>query len=321
MLPGGRTRIAGFDSLRLLAMAIITVQHGLSVIGHYDRTQITAGCTLGQFGVAIFCGLAGWFAIGGRQATGAWLAARLVRLFPAYWAATLLAFALAVGLGRPVTAGLFVSQMLGLGYFSHGMALVNVVSWFISLILLCYALAALARLSSRPRLCMVVFSAGALALVLSGAETVLARHVLAFTAAAAVAASGRPHLALVAGSGITLAALLAPGLLVAGVALIAIGLFQAPVLPSWQAVTAASACTYEYFLLHGLFLQAGVTLAGPSATGLVLGLIASVPAVLLLKRFADAVAAKAREASPIRISDSRTGRTPVRRGRSTETGP
>jgi peptidoglycan/LPS O-acetylase OafA/YrhL len=294
MPPGCRPHITGFDALRLLAMACVTVQHGLSVIGHYEWTQITPGCTLGQFGVAAFCGLAGWFAIEGRQGPATWMAARLLRLFPAYWAATLLAFALALAIGRPVTAGLFSSQMLGLGYFTHGMDLVNVVSWFISLILLCYALTALARLSRWPRLGMAVFSVGALALILSGVETVLARHVLTFTVAAVIAASGGPRLALVAGAIVALAAVLQPGLLVASVALILLWLFQAWVRLPVTAVEVMAAYTYEYFLLHGLFLQAGARLVAPSATGLMLGLLASVPAVMLLKRCADAVAARMR---------------------------
>ena len=308
-------RIAGFDHLRLLAMACVTVQHGLSVIGHYEWTQLLPGCTLGQFGVAIFCGLAGWFALDSRREPGDWMVARLIRLFPAYWVATLLAFALAVGVGRPVTAGLFVSQMLGLGYFSHGMALVNVVSWFISLILLCYALTLLARLSPRPRLFMAAVSVGALALVLSGIEIVLARHVLAFAVAASVAASGRPKLAPVAGSVVALAAIVEPGLMVAGVALVLIGLFRTRVRPAEAPVRVMAAHTYEYFLLHGLFLQAGVAVLGLSAAGLAFGLLASMPAVILLKRFADAVRGRAR------ISGIRTDETPTRRGRSTRTVP
>lgn len=296
MPPDPRPHIIGFDVLRLLAMACVTVQHGLSVIGHYEWTQITPGCTLGQFGVAIFCALAGWFALESRQTPGAcpglWMRARLIRLFPAYWVATLLAFGLAVATGRPITAGLFVSQMLGLGYFTHGMELINVVSWFISLILLCYALAMLARLSPWPQLYMALFSVGALALALSGVETVLARHILAFTAAATISTSREPRWVLVAGSVVALTAILQPGLLVASVALILLGVFQRWVRRSVTAVEVMAAYTYEYFLLHGLFLHAGARLVAPSATGLMVGLLASVPAVVLLKRFADAVAAR-----------------------------
>lgn len=305
--PALRPHIIGFDYLRLSAMACVTVQHGLSVIGRYEWTQIAPGCTLGQFGVAVFCGLAGRFALNDRQVPGArpgdrpddWIIVRLIRLYPAYWAATLFAFALALMLGRPITAGLFVSQMLGLGYFTHGMALVNVVSWFMSLILLCYALAAAARLTPWPRLCMAAFALVALGLAASGVETVLARHVLTFAAAAALAETGdgadRPRLALaVAAAVIIAAATLAPALLVAGTALILIRLFETPIWPSAPVVETTAAYVYEYFLLHGLFLQAGVKFVGPSITGLTVGLIACVPAVVILKRFADAAAARLR---------------------------
>jgi peptidoglycan/LPS O-acetylase OafA/YrhL len=310
--PALRPHIIGFDYLRLSAMACVTVQHGLSVIGRYEWTQIAPGCTLGQFGVAVFCGLAGRFALDDRQVPGArpgarpddWIIARLIRLYPAYWAATLFAFALALMLGRPITAGLFVSQMLGLGYFTHGMALVNVVSWFISLILLCYALAAAARLTPWPRLCMAAFSLAVLGPAASGVETVLARHVLTFAAAAALATgtgagagggADQPRLALAVGAAlIIVAATLAPALSVAGTALILIGLFEMRIWPSAPFVETTAAYVYEYFLLHGLFLQAGVKFVGPSTTGLAVGLLACVPAVVILKRFADAMVVRLR---------------------------
>jgi hypothetical protein len=299
--PALRPHIVGFDYLRLSAMACVTVQHGLSVTGRYEWTQIAPGCTLGQFGVAVFCGLAGRFALDDRQVSGArpgdWIIARLIRLYPAYWAATLFAFALALMLGRPITAGLFVSQMLGLGYFTHGMALVNVVSWFISLILLCYALAAAARLTPWPRLCMAGFASAALGLAVSGVETVLARHVLTFTASAALAGADadRPWLTPAVGATVVIAAAtLAPALLVSGTALILIGLFEMRIWPSAPFVETTAAYVYEYFLLHGLFLQAGVKFVGPSTTGLAVGLIVCIPAVVLLKRFADAMAVRLR---------------------------
>lgn len=294
--PAPRAHIVGFDYLRLAAISIITAQHGLSVIGHYDWTQVAPGCTLGQFGVAIFCALAGHFAVNDRQSPGrwpgAWITARLVRLFPAYWVATVLAFALAMLMGRPVTVGLFVSQVLGLGYFTHGMALVNVVSWFISLILLCYGLTVVAWLSPWPRHCLAAFSLCALALAISGIESDLARHVLAFTTAASIAGSGRRWPGLAAGTVIVVAGVaIAPALLVSGIALLAVWLFQLRFWPSARPVETVAAYIYEYFLLHGLFLQAGVKALGPTAAGLLLGVIASAPAVIALKRFADAVAA------------------------------
>jgi peptidoglycan/LPS O-acetylase OafA/YrhL len=301
--PAPRPHIIGFDYLRLSAMACVTVQHGLSVIGRYEWTQIAPGCTLGQFGVAVFCGLAGRFALDDRQVPGARpgdrIIVRLIRLYPAYWAATLFAFALALMLGRPITAGLFVSQMLGLGYFTHGMALVNVVSWFMSLILLCYALAAAARLTPWPRLCMAAVAPAALGLAASGVETVLARHVLTFAAAAALAGAGdgadRPWLAPAVGAALIIVAVtVAPALLVSGTALILIGLFEMRIWPSAPFVETTAAYVYEYFLLHGLFLQAGVKFVGPSTTGLAVGLIACIPAVVLLKRFADAMVVRLR---------------------------
>ena len=139
------TRIESFDYLRLFAMALVTIQHAMAVHGYYDQTT-WRGVNVGQTGVAIFCALSGYLAFQlDLNKPLVWFKRRLVQIFPAYWVVTIVSFALTLIAGsKDVTWSLFISQMLGTGFFTHGWELVNVVSWFVSLILLCYVIALVA---------------------------------------------------------------------------------------------------------------------------------------------------------------------------------
>jgi len=282
-------------------MAVVAAQHGLTAVGHYEWTALgSSGMTIGQFGVAIFCAISGWFAVGGHGPTGSWLVARLARLFPAYWLTTLFAFGLALAMSRPITIGLFISQMAGTGFFTHGWDLVNVVSWFISLILLCYVLAAVARWSSRPGLMMALFCAVAVALVAFHLEISLSRHVIAFTAAAAARTSRRPQMLL------WLTVALAPLLAIqssfgyAIVALPALWLFRERIAIASALVTALADYTYEFFLVHGIFLAGAAKLTSSVPAALVIGLGCSVPAAYLVKRVVGRLTLAVRQLLPAR---------------------
>ena len=278
-------RLPGLDLLRLLAILLVTWQHTAAVLGYYDQTQ-WRGIEPGQSSVAIFCAIAGFLAF--REVTASplqWLKRRLLKIYPAYWIATLGAFALAIFFsGKHITVGLFISQMLGTGYFTHGWDLVNVVSWFVSLILLCYVLAAAALWLRRPLLLMLLFALIAAALVLTRTEVDLSRHVLAFCLGAVSALVARPLTSL-------LFALL---LLLIGLTVdiqfcyAAIGLlllaFCGVVLvrePRW--VRTASVYSYEYFLVHGIFIVGMVQVLGPHAWVIVLALVLACIGAVVLK--------------------------------------
>jgi peptidoglycan/LPS O-acetylase OafA/YrhL len=280
-------RASGLDLLRLLAMAVIVLQHGISIVGHYDWTQLTRdGITFGQFGVGIFCALSGWFALSGDGGLWHWLAARLARLYPAYWLATLFAFALALATARPVTPWLFVSQMAGTGFMTHGWDLVNGPSWFVSLILLCYFLTVVARLSGHPVLAMSMICGVATLYVLFEIEIPLSRHVITFAAAALAGGSRRPWLLLL------VAAMLAPllpmqsSLIFAAVALPVFWLFREKVAVESPLIALLAGNCYEFFLLHGIFLNGVARLTSSPLWVIVLGTLVTVPAAFLLKRLA-----------------------------------
>ncbi|MGE5384596.1 MAG: acyltransferase family protein [Betaproteobacteria bacterium] len=282
--PGARPLIAGFDSLRVLALVLVTWQHAASVLGHYETTQ-WRGISPGQSGVAIFCAIAGALAFHEPPGdVGQWLKRRLLRLFPAYWIVTLVAFGLTfLASDKPATPWLFVSQMLGLGYFTHGWALVNVVSWFLSLILLCYCLAAAAWASRRPVPILAATAIIATLLLLTRFEVALSRHVLAFALAALAALGGFPGWMSILGGGLLLAGIaLDPQFFYAGLALVLIWLAGAGRLLDFPGAALPAAYSYEYFLVHGIALGAAVRLLGQTPLALMMAIPGAMVAAAVL---------------------------------------
>ncbi len=300
-LPRQR-RESGLDMLRLIAMAIVVAQHGLTAVGHYDWTVLTtSGVTVGQFGVSFFCALSGWFALSNHTAPGSWLLSRLAKIYPAYWIATLFAFGLALAMGRPITPWLFVSQMAGTGFFTHGWDLVNVVSWFVSLILLCYLLAMAARLSHHPAPVMTAFCAVAAILVASQYEISLSRHVIVFAAAAVAGINGRSKMLLGFTALLVPLLLLQPSFVYAIVALPLLWLFRQSFSLASALVTALAGYTYEFFLLHGIFLAGAARIISSSALAIAVGVACAVPAAILLKYVAARISTFVYECRPAGI--------------------
>ena len=127
----------------------MTAQHALSLTGHDARTMI-GPFSVGQLGVAVLLGVSGLLASAASGSPSSWLARRLQRVYPAYWLVMLLSFALVYATGyKTFTVSQFVSQMAGTGLFTHPGSLVNVPTWFISLLLTCYVVGL--RFASRSR--------------------------------------------------------------------------------------------------------------------------------------------------------------------------
>jgi hypothetical protein len=184
--------------------------------------------------------------------------------------------------GKSLSWGLFVSQMLGTGYFTHGSDLVNVVSWFVSLILLCYVLFAAGLALGRPRIVMFFVAAVALALVSLRIEVNLSRHVLVFALATMLLYYPRGVASLVA-------VLFAIGLYSADPQLlypgIGIGVFTLATRfigaePRW--LRACSQYNYEFFLVHGIFLVGMTRFLGTNAKAVVLAIGLALVATLVL---------------------------------------
>lgn len=256
-VTGGR--VLGLDSLRIFALFLVTWQHAASVFGAYAETQ-WHGISPGQTGVGLFCAISGYLAFRAAPAnTANWFGRRLLSIFPSYWIVTVLAFAMTmiVGSNKPITFGLFASQMLGLGYFTHGWELVNVVSWFISLILLCYAFACAARQFSNPGIFWGLIVILALVAVTTRTEVALSRHVLAFALGALYSLrAARPSLVIVAAVLVGVGIWIDEQVFYSGFALLALSLAEAGWIWEPHIIRRVAAYTYEYFLVHGICLVA-----------------------------------------------------------------
>ena len=293
-------RIASFDYLRLFAMLLVTLQHGMAVAGYYGQTS-WRHISLGQTGVGLFCALSGYLAFFGNSAPAIdWIKKRLWQVYPAYWIATVVAFILTWAAGtKRVGVWLFVSQMAGTGYFTHGWELVNVVSWFISLLLLCYVIAFVGKWLDMPQLILAIAAITALSLLATRSEISLSRHVMTFSVAGLIAqARPRPVVMFAMVAGLFGATLLWPPCFYAAfsIALLALAL-------KWNAAEirilhVASGYVYEYFLVHGIFLVAIMRFAPQqkllsSAIAITLAIVAA----LILKKLTERLVSLARRIS------------------------
>jgi peptidoglycan/LPS O-acetylase OafA/YrhL len=280
-MPTPPPRLAGLDLLRLLAIACVTLHHLLSIT-HHDHGPSSCGVNFGDVGVGLFCAVAGFLAAQPAACAlppPAWLCRRVLRLWPAYWIALAVSFALTLGTRyKPVSAPLALAQFAAVAPFFYPRdQLVNQSTWFVWLILLCYGLFFLARVVRFPRL---VLLACAVLVALVWRQDPLAKHILTFCLAAclglgAPSANSRitrakPYLAVGLGLLFATAILISPlapghpgnpaaeqGLLaLTGVCLLTLGVVLAWAPPEPRALRIPAAVVYEYFLIHGIFFVA-----------------------------------------------------------------
>ena len=263
-----RTRFSPVDNidlLRLVAVVLVTGQHALSLLGRDDLTTVI-GVNIGQVGVDLFLGISALLAVQDVRPPARWLAQRLTRIYPAYWLAMALSFSLTWASGhKAFGAGQFWSQMIGTGLFTHPMNLVNVPTWFISLLLTCYIGVFTARLSGVPGLLYVACAALVSAWVVSGIWPWWpAVHLLTFVVVCALMVlipdRTRPAIMAATAAAMAVAVRAVPELVCPAVSLflIASALTLRPV--SIPTVRQLNACTYEYYLVHGIFLNLAVLL-------------------------------------------------------------
>lgn len=251
--------IKGLDSLRILALIAVTWQHAASVLGYYESTQ-WRGISPGQVGVGIFCAISGFLAFRSHhQNVAKWLMNRLMRIFPAYWITTVVAFIFALFVSeKSISVGLFFSQMAGLGFFTHGWGLVNVVSWFISLLLLSYLIAAVALKSGRPSTVLWLALLVSVLMCLARVEVELSRHIISFALAGLLALQNERRVLAAMSLGFILVGLsIDPQLFYSGMALLLLILVLQHPVEDPNLIQVSASYSYEYFLIHGIFL-AGV---------------------------------------------------------------
>lgn len=283
--------LPGLDLLRIIAILGVTIQHACSLTGHDNWTSM-GSVNVGQFGVALFLGISAYLCAKSARPPVVWLAARLKRLYPAYWLTMLLCFALVwVANYKTFTATQFISQMLGVGLFTHPGKLINVPTWFISILLVCYLAVFLCRCSKLPLASILVM----LALVVVWGPTAGFRwpwlHLLTFFAVYAIAISlpGKKQGWFFVPIGLVVFLLGAYSVAFAytGLTLIFIGL-ALPVQGDVPIAARISEYSYEYYLVHGIFLIGAVKLLPHSDFFAVLvGVVCSAIAAVLVRRCVD----------------------------------
>ena len=266
----------GLDLLRLIAMVIVTLQHAIVAASSIDWTRL-GGTSLGQYGVNVFCAISGFLAFHDNRTAGVWLRRRLLRLYPAYWLIVLFGFlANALLKYKPVSFQLFILQFAGLGGFIHA-DIVNIAVWFISLILLCYGLAFVARLSGYPIVTMAVFTVlFAYLTLLPGEYKHPHVHVLSFCLAGLIGFCSQRTQPVIAAIVCVIALLVirftpATAYVAFTFCVMAIAIKMTKVSGRVQGLAKS---TYEYFLIHGLcFAAVGRYLRSNSWWLIMLGLI------------------------------------------------
>ena len=278
-------------------MVLVTVQHGMTVSGYYEQTT-WANINLGQSGVGIFCAISGYLAFFGGMKTplpaSRWLQKRLWQIYPAYWIATTAAFALAwAAKTKHIDGWLFLSQMLGTGYFTHGWELVNVVSWFISLILLCYVIAFFGKWLGAPRITLAFAAIIAATLLVTHSEVAISRHVLTFCIAGLLAQTRpRPSVMLAMIAGLFGAAFFWSPVFYAAFSVGLLTLAIARQIPETSLSRIASAYVYEYFLVHGIFLSALARfIPEPKLLSGAVAVALAIIAAVILKKLAERLVA------------------------------
>jgi peptidoglycan/LPS O-acetylase OafA/YrhL len=288
-MPTTAARIVGFDWLRVLALLLATVHHCLSLLDLQDWTLV-AGMSMGSLGVSLFLALSGALIGNDTRPASEWLVARLKKIYPAYWVATLLAFVATAGSGyKPVSMVQFLWQIGGIGlYYSED--LINVATWFIGLLLTLYFSVFLARLTRYSDLIFQGVAIGSAGLVLLHSSSGFFGYCVAFYGGLLAFRTRVPVKSLIA--------LAIPSAVLAGAdreflciatvwSLLAASLAirQVPQVIGW-----ISKYSYEFYLCHGIFLVGGLKLLGTgtlslqSVFALFVGIVAATFAAVLIQK-------------------------------------
>lgn len=282
--------LLSFDVFRIAAMSLVALQHLISTVSK-EGPSLFHTLDLGQLGVACFCAISGYFSLrAGSTGNVQWLTRRLKRVFIPFWI-SLIAIFLANALThyKPVTAGLVISEFLGTALFTHGNSLIGVHVWFISLILLCYAMALCLRIS---RQCFPFLAFISLSLV--GWNALVSSHMISFLCGCLLAET--PHTSQ-RGAAISIS-------LGCIVAIFLLNLqFAYPLIVVWlilicasipsissPRVSVVSNATYEFFLVHGpIYLGLAVYARLGFFANLIVGTVIAILATVVLCKIENAI--------------------------------
>jgi peptidoglycan/LPS O-acetylase OafA/YrhL len=277
--PSGSLR--GLDILRIAAMGLVVLDHTLSISGSKATTAFGLW-NFGGLGVSTFCILSGFLALhASRDGPGRWLARRLNKILLPYWVCLAVVLTANAVIGyKPMSLELIVAEFACVAYFLDPAGMICVPYWFLSLLLVCYAMAAAVRW--KRFLLPLCF---ALTLMLPRFPLPFAFHTLSFLVGVTVAlapkrgiAEGVLGLACLAATATVDVRFAYP--LGATVGLLAARL---PLGYSSNRLAAISRGTYEFYLVHGpIFLGLAHFAQVPWLANLAVGTVLATAAAWLL---------------------------------------
>jgi hypothetical protein len=248
-------RKPGLDILRLFAATLIFLQHSLSSC-HLDAWIDIGGLRVGRIGTSLFFMLAGFLASSSSRKPVTWFCERLKVLYPPFWLVTIAGFLLAALTHfKRFDTWQVICQMSGLGYFTHGEAIVNVATWFMSPLLILYLIAMLARLFHPTWVgAAAAVSIAAAAFVQTGYSGTIECHAVTFLSAfliAQVSNSTRSRLAVAASILMYAGGLFQPEFRYGAISMLLLAASDS-VHETYAAATTFTGIAYEWFLVHGL---------------------------------------------------------------------
>jgi peptidoglycan/LPS O-acetylase OafA/YrhL len=173
-------REVGLDYIRVVGLLLVLWQHSCSLLSQ-DQLTFLGSLNLGQLGVGFFLILSGYLASRTNRKPVEWTISRLRRLFPAYWLAIAASLLGAKMLEyKPVTWDLVIAQLAGVAWFTHGYQMVNGPTWFVSLLLLCYAIALFIRFLPASGTLSLIAAGTLSCLAFDGINSFLFTHVSTF---------------------------------------------------------------------------------------------------------------------------------------------
>ncbi len=284
-----RPFFGGLDYLRVVALIMVTIQHAAAILN--DKSWMTSGIVnFGQEGVAIFLAISAFLASQSQQPAWPWFVQRLRRIYPSLWIALAISFGLTWLSGyKDFDTYQIISQMLGLGFFTHPDHLVNTATWFISLLLVCYLGTFAARALKSPVLIGLASSLGLLVSAFWLADPSFVVHLFTFSVvfvATELVPSDKISKTLMGTGGLVVALGFSQELLFigAGLSLITVGLaLRVSAVPRF--IKDIADLSYEYYLLHGIFLVAVLRgCPGPTAFRLCVAVVSSMIGAKCLQR-------------------------------------
>jgi peptidoglycan/LPS O-acetylase OafA/YrhL len=154
MQSNNRKNIKSLMYLRFIALLLVIYQHLSSNIhSQYHLETDFIGLNSGQFGVALFCGLSGYLSSHRFSSISNWIKKRFWKIYPTYWLVIFLCvFGNYILKYKEITLYSVFLQFLGLSYLVPSESLLNVSTWFITLIIFNYFIVIVLNFFSNKKL-------------------------------------------------------------------------------------------------------------------------------------------------------------------------